>query len=105
MPRVLGSESTTINSQKIVRDVVVIGASAGVHCAVIEILSRLPKDLPAFIGVVIHRGAVSKSNWSPTLGGKTTLRAVEPESGDLPARGVVYIAPSDRHMTSPLTCK
>jgi two-component system, chemotaxis family, protein-glutamate methylesterase/glutaminase len=91
--------STTINSEKIVRDVVVIGASAGGHRAVIEILSRLPKDLPAFIGVVIHRGALSKSNWSHTLGSKTALRVVEPQSGDLLARGVVYVAPSDCHMT------
>jgi len=91
--------STTINSQKIARDVVVIGASAGGHSAVIEILSRLPKDLPAFVGVVIHRGAVSKSNWSRTLGSKTTLTVVEPESGDQLARGVVYVAPSDCHMT------
>src|SRR5687768_3444209 len=32
-------------------------ASAGGILAVIEVLSRLPADLPAFIGVVIHRGA------------------------------------------------
>jgi chemotaxis response regulator CheB len=54
----------TLNPLHIVRDVIVIGASAGGHSAVVEILSRLPQDLPAFIGVVIHRGAVSHSNWS-----------------------------------------
>jgi two-component system chemotaxis response regulator CheB len=90
--------STTINSQEIVRDVVVIGASAGGYNAVIEILSRLPEDLPAFLGVVIHRGATSKSNWSHWLGSKTKLTVVEPTSGDLLARGVVYIAPDDCHM-------
>jgi two-component system, chemotaxis family, protein-glutamate methylesterase/glutaminase len=88
-----------INPLNIVRDVVVIGASAGVHSAVIEILSRLPEDLPAFLGVVIHRGATSKSNWSHSLGSKTKLKVVEPTSGDLLARGVVYIAPDDCHMT------
>jgi two-component system, chemotaxis family, protein-glutamate methylesterase/glutaminase len=87
---------TIINPQKIVRDVIVIGASAGGHSAVVEILSRLPKDLPAFIGVVIHRGAMSKSNWSQSLGSKTELRVVEPANGDVLVRGVVYIAPSDR---------
>ena len=90
---------TTINPLKIVRDVIVIGASAGGHAAVGEILSRLPKDLPAFIGVVIHRGAVSKSNWSHSLGIKSELRVVEPASGDALVRGVVYIAPGDCHMT------
>jgi two-component system chemotaxis response regulator CheB len=89
----------TINPLHIARDVIVIGASAGGHTAVIEILSRLPEDLPAFIGVVIHRGAVSKSNWSHSLGHKTKLKVVEPADGDLLTRGVVYIAPSDCHMT------
>lgn len=88
-----------INPLQIVRDVVVIGASAGGHSAVVEILSRLPRDLPAFIGVVIHRGAVSPSDWSRSLGSKTPLRVVEPTTGDLLARGVVYVAPSDCHMT------
>jgi two-component system, chemotaxis family, protein-glutamate methylesterase/glutaminase len=90
---------STINPLNIVRDVVVIGASAGGHSAVVEILSRLPKDLPAFIGVVIHRGAVSKSDWSRSLGSKTALRVVEPVTGDPLSRGVVYVAPSDCHMT------
>ena len=89
----------TINPRKIVRDVIVIGASAGGHAAVIEILSRLPANLPAFIGVVIHRGAVSKSDWSHSLGSKTGLRVFEPTNGDLLGPGVVYIAPSDCHMT------
>jgi len=89
----------TLNPRTIVRDVIVIGASAGGHAAVVEILSRLPADLPAFIGVVIHRGAVSNANWSVSLGYKTTLKVVEPANGDLLSRGVVYIAPSDCHMT------
>jgi two-component system chemotaxis response regulator CheB len=90
---------STLNPLKIVRDVIVIGASAGGHSAVVTILSRLPKDLPAFIGVVIHRGAVSKSDWSSSLGSKTKLKVVEPASGDLLTPGVVYVAPSDCHMT------
>jgi two-component system chemotaxis response regulator CheB len=78
--------SLSINPEKIVRDV-------------IELLSRLPADLPAFIGVVIHRGAASMSNWSASLGMKAKLRVVEPANGDSLTRGVVYIAPADCHMT------
>jgi two-component system, chemotaxis family, protein-glutamate methylesterase/glutaminase len=89
----------SINPLNVVRDVIVIGASAGGHRAVTEILSHLPEDLPAFIGIVIHRGAVSKSNWSHTFGSKTKLRVVEPENGALLTRGVVYVAPGDCHMT------
>jgi len=91
--------SASINSERIARDVIVVGASAGGVRAVIEVLSRLPADLPAFIGVVIHRGADSKASWSDVLGMKTKLRVVEPTDGDSLTRGVVYIAPADCHMT------
>jgi two-component system chemotaxis response regulator CheB len=91
--------SVSINSEKIARDVIVVGASAGGVRAVIDVLSRLPPDLPAFIGVVIHRGADSKASWSDVLGMKTKLRVVEPTDGDSLTRGVVYIAPADCHMT------
>jgi two-component system, chemotaxis family, protein-glutamate methylesterase/glutaminase len=88
-----------INSEKIARDVIVVGASAGGFRAVTELLSRLPADLPALIGIVIHRGAASSSNWSSSLGWKTRLTVVEPANGDTLKRGVVYIAPGDCHMT------
>jgi two-component system chemotaxis response regulator CheB len=89
----------SINPEKIARDVVVVGASAGGVRAVIEILSRLPADLPAFMGVVIHRGADSTSTWANVLGMKTSLSVVEPTHGDRLTRGGVYIAPADCHMT------
>jgi two-component system chemotaxis response regulator CheB len=88
-----------INSEKIARDVIVVGASAGGFVAVIDLLSQLPADLAAFIGVVIHRGAASSSNWSASLGRKTQLTVVEPAHGDALKRGVVYVAPGDCHMT------
>jgi two-component system chemotaxis response regulator CheB len=91
--------SAIINPQKIARDVIVIGASAGGIRAVIEVLSHLPAELPAVVGVVIHRGAVTSEDWSRTLGTKTKLRVVEPSNGDLLVRGVVYVAPADCHMT------
>ena len=89
---------TSINPEMIARDVIVVGASAGGIPAVIRVLSRLPADLPAFVGVVIHRGAASTSNWSHILGRKTKLRVVEPSDGESLIRGIVYIAPADCHM-------
>jgi two-component system chemotaxis response regulator CheB len=91
--------SISINPEKISRDVIVVGASAGGIHAVIRMLSRLPEDLPAFLGVVIHRGAASMTNWSTSLGMKTKLRVVEPTHGDSLKRGTAYIAPADCHMT------
>jgi two-component system, chemotaxis family, protein-glutamate methylesterase/glutaminase len=97
--RYVRSMGFSINQERIARDVVVVGASAGGIRAVIEVLSRLPADLPAFIGVVIHRGADSTASWAEVLGMKTKLRVVEPNDGDPLTRGFVYIAPSDCHMT------
>jgi two-component system, chemotaxis family, protein-glutamate methylesterase/glutaminase len=53
--------TSVLNPERKVRDVVVIGASAGGIDAVTELLSRLPGELPAVIGVVIHRGAIAPS--------------------------------------------
>lgn len=89
----------SINPENLARDVIVIGASAGGIRAVIDLLSGLPSNLPAFIGVVIHRGAQSSSNWSHVIGGKTGLHVEEARHGTPLVRGVVYLAPSDRHMT------
>lgn len=88
----------SINTEKQPRDVIVIGASAGGIEAIIEVLSKLPADLPATIGVVIHRGSRSITDWSAMLGRKTRLRVVEPADGDHLAHGVVYVAPADFHM-------
>jgi two-component system chemotaxis response regulator CheB len=97
--RYVRSMGFSINREKIARDVIVVGASAGGIRAVIQILSRLPGDLPAFIGVVIHRAADSKATWADVLGMKTDLKVVEPTQGDPLTRGFVYIAPADCHMT------
>lgn len=80
------------------RDVIVLGASAGGIRAIITVLSRFPADLPAFMGVVIHRGHHSSSDWSEALGMKTKLRVVEPGDGDPLVKGIIYIAPGDCHM-------
>src|SRR6185437_2628422 len=90
---------TSINAEARARDVIVIGASAGGIWAVIEILSRLPADLPAVVGVVIHRWPDSPVDWSAMLAQQTNLRVVQPADGDSLARGVVYIAPANCHMT------
>lgn len=89
----------TINAEEIRRDVVVIGASAGGIHAVIQLLSRLPADLPASICIVIHRGSRSPANWSEMLGQQAKLVVTEPHSGSPLAPAHVYVAPSDRHMT------
>lgn len=88
----------SINEEERARDVIVLGASAGGIEAVMEILACFPDDLPAVVGVVIHRGASSLSDWSYVLGLKSHIRVIEPAHGERLSRGVVYIAPPDSHM-------
>jgi two-component system chemotaxis response regulator CheB len=88
-----------LNPERIVRDVVVIGASAGGLRAVSALLAQLPANLPAMLGVVIHRGARSSKNWASLFEKHTPLHVVEPVSGTPVAHGFVYIGPSDHHMT------
>jgi len=66
--------------------VIFVGASAGGVCAVIELLSRLPADLPAFIGVAIHRSPGSTSDWSEV---REPLIALATILGDGTGDGVV----------------
>ncbi|MET0390564.1 MAG: chemotaxis protein CheB [Polyangiales bacterium] len=89
----------TVNAERIARNVIVIGASAGGFEAVRLLLAKLPADLPAFVGIVIHRGAASKVNWGPIFSRPGKLPVMEPQHAEQLKQGVVYIAPSDMHMT------
>jgi two-component system chemotaxis response regulator CheB len=95
----LGPMGVLINPQNVVRDVLVIGASAGGIGAVSELLFGLPPDLPAYIGIVIHRGGSPQTNWSDMFGRRTRLKVVEPDDADTLTPSIVYIAPPDCHMT------
>ena len=88
----------SINDAARARDIIVLGASAGGIRAVMEILAKFPADLPATVGVVIHRGASSTADWSDVLGMRTRIRVVEPAHGERLSRSVVYVAPPDCHM-------
>ena len=87
-----------INTEGIARDVVVIGASTGGIAAVAQVLRALPSDLPAIIGLVIHRSATSLTDWSQAFQAMTRLRVTEPSDGERLVRGSVYVAPADHHM-------
>src|SRR6266536_5759364 len=80
------------------RDVVVIGASAGGVQALMHLLSKLPSDLPAIIGIVLHRAPYHESRLAWVLGRHASLPIVEPEDRAKLQRGVVYVAPRDQHM-------
>src|SRR5438876_284985 len=47
--------ANVINPEGQARDVIVVGASAGGVQALMHLLSKMPGDLPAVVGIVLHR--------------------------------------------------
>jgi two-component system, chemotaxis family, protein-glutamate methylesterase/glutaminase len=90
------NEASTAAAQK--RDIVVIGASAGGVEALMTIFSRLPKDLPAAVAVVLHRHPLYNIHLAKVLARGAALPLVE-VSKEIPlTKGTIYIAPSDAHL-------
>ncbi len=81
-----------------VRDIVVIGASAGGIEVLLRLVRDLPRDLPASIFIVVHQGPragylaemLGRNGALPTLNGTNKHRF---------AAGHIYVAPANYHMT------
>ena len=87
-----------INSERLVRDFIAIGASAGGVMAVMRLLELLPADLAASVTVVLHRSPFHETQLPLVLGRRAGLTVMEPTDGAPVERGVVYVAPRDQHM-------
>jgi two-component system chemotaxis response regulator CheB len=80
------------------RDVIVIGASAGGVEALMKLCAELPSDLPAIVGVVIHRSPWFRSDIASLYGLRAKIRVREGQPGEKLEMGTVYFAPADHHM-------
>ncbi len=78
---------------------IAIAASAGGLTALFEVLSGLPADLGAAVAIVQHRVPATDTNFESLLGRRTRLPIKAASDGVFVQSGVVYIAPSDRHLT------
>lgn len=87
-----------INAERVPRDLIVIGGSAGSVVPVIRLLSALPGSIPAAIAVVVHRSPFHESQLSWVLSRRTRLSVTEPTEAEPLKHGVVYVAPRDQHM-------
>jgi two-component system chemotaxis response regulator CheB len=85
------------NTDRIKRDVIVMGASAGGVQALKELFAALPARLPACIAVVLHRGT-TPSELATVLGRQSPLPVIEPRSASPLNRGIIYLAPPDHHL-------
>src|SRR5262249_623617 len=87
-----------VNSERIRRDVIAIGASAGGVSPLIRLLADLPPDLAASVVVCVHRSPIRITNLVDVLARRSRVPVVEPQDGAPLDRGVVYLAPRDHHL-------
>ncbi len=80
------------------RDLVAIGASAGGVEALRDLMSGLPRDLPAAVLVVLHLPAGGTSALAEILDRAGALAASTARHGESLERGRVYVAPPDHHL-------
>jgi two-component system chemotaxis response regulator CheB len=79
-------------------DIVALAASAGGLRAISEILAVLPADFLAAIVVVQHLDPRHRSLMADILSRRTALKVKEAQEGARLNSGMVYIAPSNRHL-------
>lgn len=87
-----------LNPERTRRDIVVIGASAGGVTALRELLAKLPGDLEAAVGIVLHRSPLAESHLAQVLGWRSALPVVEVVDVLPFRRGTVFVAPRDQHL-------
>jgi two-component system chemotaxis response regulator CheB len=79
-------------------DIVAFASSAGGLNALSRVLSRLPEEFPAAIVVVQHLDPRHQSLMADILSRRTKLTVKEAQEGDKLQRGLVLIAPPNRHL-------
>ncbi|MGL6244505.1 chemotaxis protein CheB [Pseudomonas sp.] len=81
-----------------VRNIVVIGTSAGGVQALIALFENLPADVPAAFLVVLHIPAHEPSVLHRILSRVTSMRVVAAKDGQRIEARTVYVAIADRHL-------
>ncbi|HEX8331067.1 MAG TPA: chemotaxis protein CheB [Segetibacter sp.] len=81
-----------------VRDIVVVGASAGGVEALKELVRGLPKDFKGSIFIVLHVPSYSETRLPWILTKACDIEAVLPDDGEEIQPGKIYVAPNDHHM-------
>lgn len=80
------------------RDLVVIGASAGGVETLRRVVADLPADLPAAVCVVVHIAPASPSALAHILSRAGPLPCQTAEDGEPLRPGIILVAPPDRHL-------
>jgi two-component system chemotaxis response regulator CheB len=87
-----------LNAQRVRRDFVVIGASAGGVQALHSLFCAVPAHPPFTLIAVLHRSPYFVTGLPGVLGLHAPQRVSEPVHGQLIERGHIYLAPRDHHL-------
>jgi two-component system chemotaxis response regulator CheB len=79
-------------------DIIVIGTSSGGVNALKQLVSDLPRDLPAAILLVMHRPPDQPSLLADILASVSRLAVANAIDGEPLVPGRIYVAPPDRHL-------
>lgn len=79
-------------------DIIVIGGSTGGIEALTEIIRHLPENLSASLFVTVHLPPAVKSYLPGILARSGSLPARSPTDVEKIEKGVIYVAPPDRHL-------
>jgi two-component system chemotaxis response regulator CheB len=93
-----GSDYQILKRPMALRDIVVIGASAGGVRALQTLVRGLPVDLQAALFVVLHTPSGEKSLLPEILSHAGAIPALAAQEGSGIENGRIYVAPNDRHM-------
>ena len=78
--------------------IIAIGASTGGPKAILEVLSLLPRDIPAGIIITQHMPEGFTKSFAERLNWQSSVEVKEAEDGDLILPGLALVAPGDYHM-------
>lgn len=86
------------NTEKLHRDIVVIGSSAGGIEALVNLAANLPTDFSATIFVVQHMPAFAESNLAKILNRKSTIPVEDAKDGATVEVGKIYCSQVNKHL-------
>jgi two-component system, chemotaxis family, protein-glutamate methylesterase/glutaminase len=78
--------------------VILIAASTGGPATVMDVVSRLPRDLHAAVVVVLHMPASFTHQYSVQLAEVSALRVKDAEHNEIVQPGTVYVCPGSHHL-------
>jgi two-component system chemotaxis response regulator CheB len=77
---------------------VVIASSTGGPRALSQLCADIPKDFPAPVALVQHNTSGFDKGFAQWLNSHARLEVCLAEDGMLPAKGKIYVAPTDKHL-------